>query len=206
MPDLRNQELRIQLDPLNPGQFYACCGLLELAGLDCPDVLSRFELEPGRPRVSWFCVDSNAPADFLPKILDQLRAAKVSFSRDFEPSISPAKISFAQHEIELDWWLNEFRDKDKPAPVKCWAGQVTTRGLLTELLALLDRSSSGSDLFHTSQLTKSKFAVDPRAAWNARDCGYSPNAHGTDSATFTAVEVLAAIGNANLPARGSAQE
>lgn len=187
-------EVRIQLDPLNPGQFYACCGLLELASLNLKGVISHFEPEAGRPRVSWFCLQGDLPTNFLPKILQQLQQAvpSLSFEPGFEPGISPAAFRFGERKIEIDWWLDEFREK--PAPMKCWAGQVTTRKLLEELLSLLDISSSGTDLFQRSQLTKSKFGVDPRAAWNARDCGYSPNEHGTDSATFIAVEVLAAIG------------
>ena len=139
-------------------------------------------------------LQGDLPANFLPDTLEQLQQAvsSLSFDPGSEPGISPATLCFGEHKIELDWWLDEFREK--PAPVKCWAGQVTTRKLFEELLALLEISSSGSDLFQRSQLTKSKFGVDPRAAWNTRDCGYSPNEHGTDSATFIAVEVLAAIG------------
>jgi len=185
-------ELRIQLDPLNPGQFYACCGLVELAGLGDRPVVSRFESEPGRPRVSWFCLRGDVSRDFLTKSLGRLRRAEFWCDDKFEASISPTILTFGEHVFELDWWLTDFRDK--PSPIKCWAGQVTTRKLFEELLVLLDESSTGSNLFQKSQLTKSKFGVDPRAAWNARDCGYSPNEHGVDSATFTAVEVLAALG------------
>jgi CRISPR-associated protein Csb3 len=43
-------------------------------------------------------------------------------------------------------------------------------------------------------MTKTKFGVDPRSAWNTRDLGFSPNEQGRDSATFPTVEILAAIG------------
>jgi CRISPR-associated protein Csx14 len=189
----RVRDLRVQLDPLNPGQFYACCGLLELAALAHGPVVSRFEPEPGRPRVSWFCLH-DVPSDFLGEALEQLRgaASSVSFDDDFEAGISPTTLIFGNHALELDWWLDKFRER--PVPLKCWAGQVTTRKLFEELLGLLDGETSGSAVFQRSRLTKSKFGVDPRAAWNARDCGYSPNEHGTDSSTFVAVEVFAAIG------------
>ena len=186
-------ELRVQLDPLNPGQFYACCGVLELAGLEHRDVISRFELEAGRPRVAWFHLVGVSDV-FLGETLGRLRdaASSLSFAEGFEAGISPATLAFGRHALELDWWLDEFREK--PTPLKCWAGQVTTRKLFEELLPLLDCDADGEDLLQRSRLTKSKFGVDPRAAWNARDFGYSPNEHGKDSATFIAVEVLAAIG------------
>ncbi|HET6936000.1 MAG TPA: hypothetical protein VFI72_14260 [Candidatus Angelobacter sp.] len=186
-------DLRVQLDPLNPGQFYACCGLLELAGLDRGPVLSRFEQERGRPRLACFQL-RGISAGFLSEALGLLRdaASTLSFDQDCEASISPATLRFGSHALELDWWLDEFREK--PRPLKCWAGQVTTRKLFEELLPLLERDVSCDDLFQRSRFTKSKFGVDPRAAWNARDYGYSPNEHGLDSKTFVAVEVLAALG------------
>ncbi|HEX4773718.1 MAG TPA: hypothetical protein VH351_22995 [Bryobacteraceae bacterium] len=186
-------ELKIRLDPLNPGQVYACCGLAELAACHNPGVLSRFESTPGRPRLSSFYLHG-VPATFLADTLSELRnqAKSLTFDNNVEPGVSPVTVSFADRRLTFDWWLDQFRDK--AVPLKCWAGQVTTRKLFEELLGLLDNSSTGSDLFEKSQLTKSKFGVDPRAAWNARDYGYSPNEHGKDSATFIAVEVLAAIG------------
>lgn len=187
----RVSEVRIRLDPLNPGQFYACCGFLELAALDRRDVLSAFEAQPGQPRTAWLNVSGTCDT-FLCDCLERLRNAVLSFDKKFEASISPAILRLGSREIELDWWLDEFREQ--ASPIKCWAGQVTTKGLFEELLSLLDNSSSGLDLFQKSQLTKSKFGVDPRAAWNARDYGYSPNEHGTDSATFVGVEALAAVG------------
>jgi len=186
-------DLRIQLDPLNPGQFYACCGLLELSGLEHGAVISHFEQEPGRPRVAWLCLHE-VSEQFLGESLERLRraAATIACEQDHEAGTSPVTVTFGGHSLELDWWLDEFREKT--TPLKCWAGQVTTRKLFEELLALVESGVSGADLFQRSRLTKSKFGVDPRAAWNARDCGYSPNEHGKDSATFVAVEALAAIG------------
>src|SRR5687768_2399699 len=56
-PKKENQpvtELHIPLDPLNPGQFFACCGLLELFTLESAAVLGSFSSDPYRPRVAAF--------------------------------------------------------------------------------------------------------------------------------------------------------
>jgi CRISPR-associated protein Csx14 len=129
----------------------------------------------------------------LKTVLASLRAATTEFpDKDVELSIRPARLLYNGCRIELDWWLDPFRGK--PVNLKCWAGQVTTANLFSELLPMVDENSQGTELFNRPNMTKAKFGVDPRSAWNALDFGFSPNEHGSDAATFPAVEVLAAIG------------
>jgi len=187
-------ELRVRLDPCNPGQFLACCGLFELLDLEYPGLLARFEYDANRPRLAHF-VASAENDGAVGVVLGKLRQSVLDFSVEsdrLEASILPARIVYPNGAIELDWWLDEFREST--VNLKCWAGQVTTKGLFSELQPLLDPSADGQSLFHTPSMTKSKFGVDPRSAWNALDLGFSPNEHGRDSATFAAVEVLAAVG------------
>lgn len=186
-------ELRVRLDPLNPGQFFACCGLLELVNLDHHGALSRFVLHQSQPRVADFMIGGQDHCMGLADVLARLRIAEPEFpDQQIEPAIRPVSIPFNGTTLVLDWWLNEFRDGT--VNLKCWAGQVTTNKLFSELLRSLDDTSSDADLFERLRMTKDKFGVDPRSAWNALDFGFSPNEHGRDSATFPAVEILAAIG------------
>jgi CRISPR-associated protein Csx14 len=183
-------EMRISLDPLNPGQFFACCGLFETIVHEEDNALARFELDASRPRAAVFCVETRVE---LQGVLARLRAASAEFpDKKVEAAIRPATISYNGSRIELDWWLDPFREK--AGNLKCWAGQVTTENLFSELLPMLDEASQGAHLFERWLMTKAKFGVDPRSAWNALDFGFSPNEHGADAATFPAVEVLAAIG------------
>jgi CRISPR-associated protein Csx14 len=183
-------ELCVRMDPLNPGQFFACCGLWELISLDKSGTLARFELEPQLPRVAKFIVDNSLD---LRELLGRLRSAQPEFpDGHIEAKVRPAVIPYNGTRMVLDWWLNEFRDK--ATKLKCWAGQVTTENLFSELLPLLDEDCSGEDLFERPHMTKSKFGVDPRSAWNPRDFGFSPDKHKRDVATFPGVEILAAIG------------
>jgi CRISPR-associated protein Csx14 len=185
-------ELRIRMDPLNPGQFFACCGLLELVTLDQVGALSRFVLDAFRPRVAEFVIETNHCIS-LTEVLTTLREAHADYPDEkIEPAVRPVSIPYRGTSLILDWWLNEFRDDTEN--LKCWAGQVTTKNLVSGLLPLLDYAATGGDLFDRSSMTKAKFGVDPRSAWNALDFGFSPDRHGRDSATFPAVEILAAIG------------
>jgi CRISPR-associated protein Csx14 len=187
-------DLRLRMDPLNPGQFFACCGLLELIELERPGALSRFDLDSGRPRVAEFSIQVEPDSStLLGTFWNAFREAGPEFPDEgIDPPVRPAVIPYGGSSLTLDWWLDEFRDKTQN--LKCWAGQVTTRNLVSELLPLLDPESSGDDLFERARMTKAKFGVDPRSAWNTLDFGFSPNEHGRDAATFPAVEILAAIG------------
>jgi CRISPR-associated protein Csx14 len=185
------------LDPLNPGQFFACCGLFELLDRDEPGLLSHFVVDPKRPRVAAFRVDTARGSEALPAILRLLQSAVPEFPDDpqgpkIEAPVKPAVIAYGGRRLALDWWLDEFRDKT--TNIKCWAGQVTTRRLFEELLPLLDPETTDNNLFSLSALTSSLFGVDPRSAWNTLDLGYSPDKHNVASTVFPAVEVLAAIG------------
>jgi len=185
--------LRVRLDPLNPGQFFACCGLFELLGMEESGLLSRFVMESRQPRVATFSLETARGSGALGIVLRRLRNAVVRFPNEKkEPPVRPAVIDFGDSELILDWWLDEFLDRT--TSIKCWAGQVTTQRLFGELLPLLDVESTCDDLFAKSALTASLFGVDPRSAWNTLDLGYSPNEHKVSSTVFPAVEVLAAIG------------
>lgn len=198
MPPVPDNNLQIRLDPLNPGQFFACCGLFELLGIEEPGLLGCFVLESKRPRVASFCVQISR--EQLGIVLRRLRKGNVTFPdegsvtgrKPIEPPVRPAVIAYGKSELTIDWWLDEFREKT--TSIKCWAGQVTTRRLFDELRPLLDIESTCEDLFDRAALTSSLFGVDPRSAWNTLDLGFSPNEHKVASTIFPAVEVLAAVG------------
>jgi CRISPR-associated protein Csx14 len=185
-------ELQLRLDPCNPGQFYACCGLLELAAAHSPDALAHFVCDENVPRCAMFVIEGqDLPA--LTALLQALRDLKPEPLVKTEPTaIDPVSVTICGHIFLLDWWLNEFCDDT--TNLKCWAGQVTTRKLFEELPQLIDPQRAAANPMQFAGLTKSKFGVDPRSAWNALDFGYSPNVHNRDAATYPAVEVLAAIG------------
>lgn len=190
MPD---NNLQIRLDPLNPGQFFACCGLFEILSMEEPGLLSCFVVDSNRPRVASFCVQTARGSQQLAMLLRRLRDATVAFpNKEIAAPVRPAVIAYDKSELTIDWWLDEFRDKT--TSIKCWAGQVTTRRLFEELRPLLDIESTGENLFDRSALTSSLFGVDPRSAWNTLDLGFSPNEHNVASTIFPAVEVMAAIG------------
>lgn len=184
-------ELRIPMDPFNPGQYYACCGLFELAARES-HAQARFNLTSGSIRRREFLLQTDEQFE-LHRALAGLRDAKYEvFDDAVEAAIRPVRLYLPSGELVLDWWLDWFWQR--PANLKCWAGQVTTRKLMDELLNALPVEAGPEHLLFEGKMMKSKFGIDPRAAWNSLDLGFSPNEHNQDAATFPAVELLGAIG------------
>lgn len=187
-------ETRLTIDPLNPGQFYACCGLLEWLRFQGVEGESWFVTEPMRPKSAEFVFASSCPVDLTRQIRLLREAAcdrEGGFDNDELHSVAPVTITAGGSTLVLDWWLDEFRTK--PLPMKCWAGQQTSLSILSELLTLLP-AEAGREVLNTPAMTTSRFGVDPRSAWTALDFGFSPNEQKRDAATFPGTEVLAAIG------------
>jgi len=68
-------ELRVPMDPLNPGQFFACCGLFELMAKIAPGACAHFVTDDAKLRQAEFVVEGNELPG-LGMILGALREAK----------------------------------------------------------------------------------------------------------------------------------
>lgn len=178
----------IRIDPRNPGQFLACCGLLEIASRIAPGTTAHFEKRglvfhlntPATLPVVLSLRDAGPEDSRVPKALEQLSLAHPGHG---EPLL-------------INWWLST-RCKDgelEKSPFKTWGGQQTPRSMLTELLGLTDTAVPVENLFQHERYTTTRFGVDARTAWEPLDVGYSPNEIGQSSVTFPLVEVLAVIG------------
>jgi CRISPR-associated protein Csx14 len=199
-------ELRIPFDPCNPGQYYACCGLIELFELFDVEPWSRFEVDWRRPRIASFIVQTSSGLD-MAAVVERIRVAEYQplrrpgGDRPEQDPIAPIAVTGLGRHHVIDWWLSPFRDQ--AAAWKCWAGQLTVAKLFTTLPALLPlaplagapvEESSEGGLFNSSCFASTRFGVDPRSAWVAIDLGYSANTQGQEARTFPLVEVLAAFG------------
>jgi CRISPR-associated protein Csx14 len=185
-----NPSLSVRVDVSNPGQFFACCGLLEL-------VHRLWPLAEG-----WFVADRfhisayNTPGtDVLGACLAKLRESTLSTddSRG-EKAIRPVHVTHTDGiNLTLDWWIDRIGNK---TALKLWAGQQTSVGIMRTLCGALRKPNNvpPGELFEAGQPLTGRFGVDPRAAWNPLDVGFSPNKQQMEVSTYPAVELLAAIG------------
>jgi CRISPR-associated protein Csx14 len=186
-------ELRVPMDPLNPGQFFACCGLFELMAKAVPGACAYFVADEATPRRAEFVVEGEGLPP-LETVLGALRAATPEPIKVGKKSDWPIRLNVAGDPFELDWWYEYDSFRERLSNLKCWAGQVTTQRLFSELLRLIEPDSGTNRLMTAAKKSKSKFGVDPRSAWNALDFGSSPDSQDEKTATYPTVEMLAAVG------------
>ena len=212
-------EVRINLDPCNPGQFYACCGLIELFELQGAQTRSHFELDRLLPHKAAFVIANELGVD-LAEVIALLARAKyeavhrrnVASGRHSattagagEPktkdSTAPVALGFSDRTMTLDWWLDQFWSDS--SDLKLWAGNQSSLQILAKLCELLPDNAEPASIFEAAEMAKGRFGVDPRSAWEALDLGYSPNEQNHSVRTYPAVEVLAAVGLQGFRPKGT---
>ncbi len=195
---------RVAVDPANPGQFFACCGLLELADRLWGGAEGWFA--DGR-----FYIDTR---DTLTELLQVLVArepeevTRLPNGLEVKRLIAPLRLTFGGDPpvaFTLDSWMTVRVESGQVIaaanpPWNFWSGQQTSlriwtalRAALADQLRTLDPADAET-LFTRRVLLSGRFGFDPGAAWNALDVGFSPNEQGIEVESSAAVELLAAVG------------
>ncbi len=192
MSTVPNPGFRIRVDVTNPGQFFACCGLLELASRLDPDVQAWFE--PG--------VFSVSRGPTLAALIEHIRGVRLIQADPEDTTASPIEVT-APFSLRLDWWKSRDRaDSD----LKVWAGTMESFRIARAMQnALRADAFVSEDLLNTSMVAYDPdapdkkvepFYFDARRGPNAhsRDVGFAPNDLGLTTIASPAVELLCLIG------------
>lgn len=182
--------ITLDVDLTNPGQFLACCGLLELA--------SRVD----REAVGWFdgqVFNVAAKSDeilcrLLECEIEPVGSARTPLNKpDGKPEESPPALIHSPFNLLLDWWEDEDAVQ---SGFKTWAGGQTVRGFIHGMREHVTKSNGiGRDcLARCVAISKPKpFYFDCRISrLTSLDLGFS--AEGFTTAFSPTVELLALIG------------
>ncbi len=199
----------VNVDPTNPGQFFACCGLLELAD----------RLWPGAE--GWFAATGRlfhlaCGGHTLHELLTALGNLQAETVSKFIPSgieipemNRPLNLVFPTNppsSMQIDAWVKLAVDKGVAVaranpPWNFWSGQQKSFGIWTGLhkefrqqLPQLATADLAQIFFMRLFLEKGRFGFDSGPAWNALDVGFSPNEQSIEVESSPAIELLAAIG------------
>jgi len=194
--------IRVRVDPCNPGQFFACCGLLELADRLWEGAEGWFE------GGAFHVLTAGGVCELLHALVGQpaSEVTRLDNGVTVKPLIAPLRLSLPNGaSITLDTWMTLRIEKGKVAtsanpPWNFWSGQQTSlriwAALTTALQTQMEELDEGSfeALFGQRIPLSGRFGFDPGAAWNALDVGFSPDAQHIRVATSPATELLAAVG------------
>ncbi len=205
--------IRIPVDLTNPGQFFGCCGMLELAN----------RLDPGAEawfKYGEFLIATDKSEISLESLLNSAQEIKLieegelnnpeddenGEGDDREKDVSTLIIE-SPIAIRLDWW------KDKT--LKTWAGSMNARKIFLAMCKAIDTqnkdpfnqglvvSDADTSIKSSTKNKKPKkpkkrepFYFDSRrgASALAVDVGFSPDALKLTTIAYPAVEGLAMIG------------
>lgn len=190
-------QITIAVDPTNPGQFFACCGLLELADRWLGGVEAWFE--SGR-----FCLApaEGASACALADMLAAIYLAKLQPVEANNEMTTPLVLPTPFH-VRLDWWND---GQSRGGELKTWAGQQKVTRIARAMQATFANDQLTADsLLNTPAVlydpespsdTVEPFYFDSRRAAQAHaiDIGFSPDAQSMTMPVFAAVEFLCLVG------------
>lgn len=202
----------IPVDLTNPGQFFACCGLLELADRLWPGTEGWFEGKifhlrtAGTLRTALEILVLDPPNQLL----------KICGTLPVKPIVAPLALAFdggASDRLCIDFWTKIVLKRGKieavaAPPWNMWSGNQKSLPIWLQLRDALRTIIAGDtlsntrphtdkeleDLFRQTRPLTGRFGFDSTAAWNALDEGFSPNDQGMSVESSPATELLAAIG------------
>lgn len=187
--------ITVAVEPANPGQFFACCGLLELAD-------RRWSAAEG-----WFAEGERefhiACEGTLPELVDAIVNAPLLHNDPEDPYSSPITIGDPFCPLCVDWWET---DRTGAKDLKVWAGTMESYGIARAMQQAMRGSSFqtpglfdvGMVVTNPEDQTKKKepYYFDARRAPNAhaRDVGFSVNDLQLTTTAHPAVEFLCLVG------------
>ncbi|MCL4851578.1 MAG: hypothetical protein KJZ78_09355 [Bryobacteraceae bacterium] len=204
MTDDAEPSITVNVDVTNPGQFFACCGLLELADR----LWSRDEVAGGfgpcyfgRSQFKIFGKTRFTTQDLMRALLACRRSPVDPYQPIMGSNAKPVKDARKTQPIQLDgriilrlaWWLDELAGRQ--TPFKMWGAHQTSEGLINNMAAAVNVDDvDDTTILESRTGMTGRIGLDTRSSWNTLDEGFSPNDQNLPVDTYPATELLAAIG------------
>lgn len=170
-----------EINPANPGEVLACCGIAVLAARESPDAVTGFRRE-------------------------ESRTVFVAPQLDIHNRVANADAESWQRcevaGVQLNWWEPWGMNPN----MKLWAGQKSPQSIVRNLQAPLGAATNEGWLGYQASVA-GRMDVDPAGTWNALELGWSINEHkSVKMLCRPLVELLAMVGLQEFPMRGRVRE
>lgn len=197
--------ITVPVDLTNPGQFFACCGLLELANRLWPACLHC-----GRFTTREFHIESDEQRHTLKALIDAFTRCEAIQLDPGDDAASPLQLN-SPFNLQLDWWVKLETPKKLPVDrgggnqLKTWAGKQFGPLIFRLMKAAcadvsLDSPLDDPKAVYDSKNGKAKtktvspFYFDARREGTSLDIGFSPDDQDMSVVAYPAVESLALVG------------
>lgn len=186
--------VRVPVDVMNPGQFFACCGLFEVAERIAPGTTAWFEADE-------FVLANETASNFsLAALFATTGAAQLEELVPTDATASPLAFHLPRP-IRLDWWKDR---KAGGATLKPWAGTMQGGRIATAMRQQLETAVAwaagpfdyGAVVLNTEGKKVEPFYFDARRGSNAlaTDVGFSTDSLKFSTTAFPAVEFFCLVG------------
>ncbi|MFO0522498.1 MAG: hypothetical protein ACK515_19105 [bacterium] len=175
--------IRLRVEPANPGQFFGCCGLFELAQRLWPDATASFA------DTSFVISEGN-----LEDLLHKTVSASLESLEPGNQTSSALRLG-APFDLRVDWWKTE-------RGLKTWAGRMSVDRIALSLQRDLPRTSAESLLDHGRVVLGvdgnkvEPYYFDARRGATALplDMGFSSDALSLETVAYSATEFFTLLG------------
>lgn len=199
--------ITIRVDVANPGHYFACCGLFELAARLAPGAQAYFEQDETTQQWLFVIVTTNVeskPSFTLHSLFEKITQMDIAALEPDDAPKTPLTIG-APFNLVIDWWRYE---GGKAGKLKTWAGQMGVSSIANDMKQTLkleigyQTADLGSILYRSTTRTEGQpYYFDANYAVNAQaqDVGFSidklwKGGVKIKTAVVPAVELLCLIG------------
>lgn len=199
MSKLPEPTIRVRVDPTNPGQFFACCGLLELADRLWGGAEGSFEDGAFSVRLPQ---SGTSVGPTLGDLLGAVAGAPLVQTDPDDDYSSPLTFP-SPFDLRLDWWKDV---RGGGSRLKVWAGSMRSvriaRAMQSALQrldlqngAILDQGMVVYDPLEPDKKVE-PFYFDASRGSNAQalDIGFAPDSLHMTTTAYPAVEFLGLVG------------
>jgi CRISPR-associated protein Csb3 len=197
--------IKLQINPRNPVQYLACCGILEIVARFDSYATSRWVVCDRTELVIDSTIEERALMICLIRSLTDWTCWSEETSENGE--ITSLNVTFhlddKRSTISLDWWYETLdihcKIKEKSA-WKMYTGQQTAHGKSRDMVQAANKTLADSspetitDLIRLNIGMDGRFGFDPRSSRNSLDTGFSSDDLKIPVATYPFAELLAVIG------------
>lgn len=175
--------IRLDVDLMNPGQFFGCCGVFELAQCVWPNATAHFE-------DTHFIVSDGG----LTELVEKAAKAPIEVLEPTNQTSSALRLA-EPFNLRIDWWKFE-------RGLKTWAGRMSVDRIATSLQQDLPKTLSngffddGHVIFGTDGKKVEPYYFDGRRGASALplDTGFSSDELELKTVAFSATEFFTLIG------------